>query len=38
MIGLNKGPKRQSVEDVIDMFKKNNRDLNEAYRKIKEVE
>ena len=38
MIGVNKGAKRQSVEEVIDMFKRGNRDLHDAYRKIKETE
>ena len=38
MIGLNKEQKRQSVDEVLDMFKKGNRDLRQAYGKIKEIE
>ena len=38
VIGLNKEQKRQSVDEVLDMFKKGNRDLRQAYGKIKEIE
>jgi len=38
MLGVNKGAKRESVEAVLEQFKKGNRNVDEAYGKIKEIE